>query len=852
MLRLEAGTHLAPIQVIDSDNAGRLAVSAASDMTARVWDIRSGRLLTVLRAPSDVDSTALSYRVAMTRDGDTVALGAQQLVNSRKTWVVYVFQARSGRLLRRFVGLPTLVSDLAFSPDGRWLALSMDDALGGLRLWDWRTAGSAHNVPATTGLEQGTSKISWSSDGRLAAASYDGQIRLYRIESERLVQVAQGRLPGGAFVTDLAFSPTGRDLAISYLGSFRVDILSGHDLSLQHTKIGDAAKKTDGMQLSWSADGNALIMGGTLGSPKRKLIRRWPNAGRGAASDVAIDGDTIQGLRPLPDGAMLVAVGASLGVLSAAGTWHPFRPAASADFRSGKSSFGVSETGSDVQFVFEPNGSLFSFSLPGRSILPTDPHHFVLPRIGPATQEMLKGVEASLVLGSLAGNVQRDELYSVAVGPEAAGVATGGRQTLRYLDAAGKLLWKRPAPGTVWAVNIPPKGHIVVAAYSDGTIRWHRLSDGAELLALFAHADRKRWVLWTPSGYYDSSPGAEDLIGWQVNRGADDAADFFPASRFRNRFYRPDVVDRILETFDEAKAVALADESRGSRLQNLALVRQLPPVIELLSPSEISTSQPRITVQLRVRSAQDAPVTALRVRVNGQLAPGSRGLVRIDGPPADVRELSIDLPPQDAEVQVFAENRHGVSTPGVVRVNWSGAQTPRDAGTGFVIRPKLYVLAIGVAKYADPRIDKLDFAAKDAKDFAAVIQRQQGRLYTSVEVRLMTDAEATHDSILEGLQWFRRQLTQHDVGMVFLSGHGVNDDEGRYNYLPENADPDKLNITGVRLQDLQDAVGATGKIVVFLDTCHAGNVLGKGRRAAFNDVNRVINELSATSSVRFI
>ena len=112
----------------------------------------------------------------------------------------------------------------------------------------------------------------------------------------------------------------------------------------------------------------------------------------------------------------------------------------------------------------------------------------------------------------------------------------------------------------------------------------------------------------------------------------------------------------------------------------------------------------------------------------------------------------------------------------------------------------------------------------------------------------MTDAEATHDSILEGLQWFRRQLTQHDVGMVFLSGHGVNDDEGRYNYLPANADPDRLNITGVRLQDLQDAVGATGKIVVFLDTCHAGNVLGKGRRAAFNDVNGVINELSATEN----
>ena len=82
---------------------------------------------------------------------------------------------------------------------------------------------------------------------------------------------------------------------------------------------------------------------------------------------------------------------------------------------------------------------------------------------------------------------------------------------------------------------------MLVVAYGDGTIRWHRWSDGEELLALFAHADRTRWVLWTPSGYYDASAGAEELIGWHLNRGQDEAADFFPASRFRARFYRPDV-----------------------------------------------------------------------------------------------------------------------------------------------------------------------------------------------------------------------------------------------------------------------------------------------------------------------
>jgi hypothetical protein len=105
------------------------------------------------------------------------------------------------------------------------------------------------------------------------------------------------------------------------------------------------------------------------------------------------------------------------------------------------------------------------------------------------------------------------------------------------------------------AVNISRDSRLAVAAFSDGTIRWYRYEDGKELLALFVHRDGKRWVLWTPQGYYDASPGGEDLIGWHVNRGLDAAADFFPASRFRERFYRPAAVSGVLRTLDIAKAL---------------------------------------------------------------------------------------------------------------------------------------------------------------------------------------------------------------------------------------------------------------------------------------------------------
>ena len=73
---------------------------------------------------------------------------------------------------------------------------------------------------------------------------------------------------------------------------------------------------------------------------------------------------------------------------------------------------------------------------------------------------------------------------------------------LRAYALNGTERWNRQVPGDTWGVDLSLDGRIIVAAYGDGTIRWRRWSDGAELLALFVDAPTKRWVAWTPAGYY--------------------------------------------------------------------------------------------------------------------------------------------------------------------------------------------------------------------------------------------------------------------------------------------------------------------------------------------------------------
>jgi Uncharacterized protein containing caspase domain len=276
-------------------------------------------------------------------------------------------------------------------------------------------------------------------------------------------------------------------------------------------------------------------------------------------------------------------------------------------------------------------------------------------------------------------------------------------------------------------------------------------------------------------------------------------------------------------------------------------------------------SSQEVKISVAVRAPADAQATSLRVRVNGRVVdiPAGQNLPRPTGTGSGEvqHELRVPLPAQDAEVMIFAENQNGFSTPAVLRLRWTGVEpmsTPAASApappqallpSGAVdTRPTLYVLAVGVSKYANAAL-KLDYAAKDASDFAAAFKPQQDGLYRKVVIKLLTDESARRDDVLDGLEWIRRELTSRDVGMVFFAGHGVNDSDGIYYYLPQDVDIDKLKRTGVIFTEIRNTLASLpGKALFFVDTCHSGNVLGTGRRGARNDLTAVVNELSSAEN----
>jgi WD40 repeat protein len=861
-LRIEAGMHTGIIEAIDTDASGRYAVTVSDDKTARVWDVASGRALTVLRPPIGMAAVGKLYTVAISPDGETVLVGGMEgkglgvkipdtspeypfsMKLGAKIPVispVYVFSRSSGQMLRRLADFLGNVSQMAFSPDGRWLALGSNR---GLQVIDWRTPEkSAVRELSDMGPKTSIGAFSWSADNRIAAivnsneslaTQTPNEIRIYQVGSGKLTQLL--RVPCASIPYsnpgDIAFSPDGRFLALALMYSQIVGVFDAHTLQKLFELSATGAAQGGFARVAWSGDGRSLYAAGDAQKDGKYFVRVWPKLNQGVSIDVVARGGRMYGLRTLPgrqgSGAgVLVGGEADWGVVDASSQWRA-RLAPLIDLLPTPDNkiiaLPLSQDGREIQFRFRGNDrSADIFSVSTRQLRP----------LGPRTQLDQPGYLSVDTPGG-------DRVWA----------NYGGL----VKDANRADMWIQfEPPSYVTTINVPSSGKFVVAGYADGTIRWHRLSDGKELLAFFAHADGRRWVLWTPSGYYDASPGGEELIGWHVNRGDDQAADFFPAAKFRNRFYRPDVIDRVLDTLDESQAVLAANAARGNSATTPANVVQiLPAVVELISANEVSASQTQLSIRYRTRSTPDAPVTRVFARVNGLIQSTAR---RIDVVGADdSQEMVVQLPPEDSEVQLFAENRHGASVAAIVHVKWTGAASPAAAvartpdSAGFQIQPKLYLLAIGVSAYQSKDIPKLAFAAKDAQDFVQAMQRQQGRLYKSVEVKILADDKATKDEILDDLEWLQKQVTQHDVGMLFLSGHGANDASLGFVYLPVDADLGKLKRTGVTMADFKTTLSSiTGKAVAFLDTCHSGNIFGSGQKG-LNDMSGVINELASAEN----
>ena len=460
------------------------------------------------------------------------------------------------------------------------------------------------------------------------------------------------------------------------------------------------------------------------------------------------------------------------------------------------------------------------------------------------------------------------KVTSVAVSPDGRWVVSGSfDKTLELWDVATGQEVKRFGGHSeeVQSVAFSPDGRWAMSGSSDRTLRLWDVATGREIVRMVVF-DGGEWVTLTPEGYYLASQKGDTHLNVRIENRV------YGIDQYRSTFYQPRVVEARLALGDGETAIAqvLGTEPQPT-IQAAESIE--PPFVVIKSPIDgTAFSSETATLSLYIEDRHQS-LKWVKVLVNGRLVSGSGDTVRdlvvvpkTEAPtlgstglsiPPGRRTLDFTIPvhldPGENVLEVLAFNgfSEGRRT---LHVNWE--EKAEEAGSTLL--PNLWILSIGVNTYVDSNISSLSYAGADAHSIVQAFQTQEGRLYRTVKSLLLTETSGhlpTREQIVDSLDYFR-QASQHDIVLLFLAGHGVNDERGDFYFLPRDA---ALNPDGsfkkskaISWRALENALDLPAKKLIFTDTCHSEGISGKKHlktRGVDND--RLVRELQELQAVVF-
>lgn len=855
-LRIDLRMHNARVLGGATDRSGRFLLTSSEDRTVRLWDLSQQSLSRTFFLPAA--ERLVPRAVALSADAHTLAAVGQGATHPESA-AVYLWERVTGQLQRRLPAPPGVALRAHVSKDAAALTV-----LSSREAWSYDLA-TGRRLQQYAGCSGQLVDADWADDERWVLLCSDGTLRIL---DRQFAVLAQTRLLPGRAALHVGFAPGGQDLVLGYETPPQLEIRAAQDLRPRQTL--SLADVTGGTLLgaAWTASGQALLAGvrrpdGTV------LVRRWHGAQLGSIEDVSLGSWEITQIIPLrgeqrPQAPSLVlhrdfsvssagAQDAMAVVTAEPAIWliQPGHPPALVRQRRSLAvqpdSLAVDLTGNRIELaVYGPTERRAQFVVSERRLRlasARDSRVEFPQRQTPGIQLNDWAKTGKLLINgrALVTGEERAWVRRVTTAPDGGSLLVATDARLSLVDRQARTKWRVEFDSAPQSLAFSRDGRVAVVALAEGSVRWLRASDGAPLLSLVCGSELTSWILWTPSGYFDSSSAhADDYVGWLVSEGPDRAPAFFHLSRMQEAMRRPDIVERILPTLDEERAVTEANAE--ARAVPLPLYERLPPTLQIeAADTDLEVRSQTLQLPVSLRSLSGAAVLQVRATLRDALGQSRRVIIPVSPqasaasravsgetsvPLAQSLVLELQVPPCDSSLLLQAETAHAVGEPVFISLHWRGP----SAAVAVAPKPNLLVLAVGISTYQTKQY-RLDYPAKDAADLVKLLQRQQGKLYGNVTARVVRDREATRARILEELSWLRQSATSSDVVVVFLAGHGADDPQtGIYQFFPFEADFGDISGTLLSAGKLRAALDAIeGKVVLLLDACHAGNVVqGRG------------------------
>ncbi len=817
----------------DKDDKKYLA-TGSSDGTAKLWNFETGALLQTYTAhPDDFgkdfkldpgQSHPLTIRsVCFTPDGKYLVTGCHD--GTAKLWDT---EARSqtkslfNSIYFRSFKHSDKIRSVSVSPDGNLLATAGND--NSARLWNLKDLNQQEPVAIFEGEHTGPlTAVKITPDGKwLATGSKDSLVKLWSIETQKVIQVFTGE---SFSVNTAVLRHDGKYLATGHKNNvIKIWNLMTGKLSktLRSNEISNEVGIVSGItSLNFSQDDQWLVSG----------------SGDGTAKLWNIENETplqvFQGQSSFLNSAVIsqdneyIVTGGDTPVISVFNTAS-----------EGVMEFeGLTEWVSGVDINTEKGYLVAACDHNGDDTI----NNIVLWDLNTKKQHVLKGhtervrsvkmsrngkflVSASNDGSAMLWNLENRKkpvqkfightfwVNSVDISADGAFVVTGSDDcTARLWDAkTGKVLKVFEGHSASVTVSITANAKYVITSSRDATTKIWNLESGAEVATLIAVGEED-WVVLTPPGLFDASPGAMQKMHYVMGM------EVIELDQLKNRYWEPNLLS-ILLNFKEGK---LKDVDQ---LTALALY----PQIELM---ELEGALLKVKLQER-----SGGMGRTSLRINNKERERDINKDR-------QTSFSIDLKQYE---KFFAAGENSITIRCWNEADWlSGPFQERIyLKTGIEdAMPSLYAIFVGTSKYKNERFT-LAYPDQDARYISDAVKIVGEQFFKTgeVHIKLLTTEDpssasfSSKSNIKAAFDEFALQAKTQDVVVFYFSGHGANFDDGKkalYYYLTNEIVSDNFSDSAVRekamisAEELSDWINAIPamKQVLILDTCYSGKIL---------------------------
>ncbi|MCB9317562.1 MAG: caspase family protein [Lewinellaceae bacterium] len=421
---------------------------------------------------------------------------------------------------------------------------------------------------------------------------------------------------------------------------------------------------------------------------------------------------------------------------------------------------------------------------------------------------------------------------------------TSGRQLATF---KGHTLW-------LSSVAASPDNKFLVTSSLDRTIKlWDTTGT---LLATLITVDSNNWVVTTPNGLFDASPGAMHHLYYVFD------LEIYELEQLKERYYEPGLLPKVL-------GYTPGGLRKVDALEKMVLQ---PPKI-----SKVSDQGAKRNVQLIERNGGIGPVVLLlngNIELDKNVNPENKTEFTLDLGryaryfiPDSANHLSLRAYNQDGwlrgpnyDFQYFPEKTGSKNAGDTDTANKPvSLRAQRDAPLEAI---SFYALVVGTSEYSNDGLSRLKYADKDAEAFAEALSATSTQLFGNVEIKVLTtnrEPWPRKAEIQQALEDFARKAKPDDVLLVYFSGHGTayppNSEKGQFYYLTVDissgnlGDPVVLNTRAVAQDSLEFWINqiVARKRILILDACNSGKAIGA--KDLGNDQRRALEQLKDKSGM---